>query len=464
MQVTNPLSVKTKVHGARSPSALTVPSEKDKVFLEVHIQNLSQQPLYFEQMRFECAEDWEAKDANVIAVNDDEHEQSIFSNSMTLIQPQDTRQYVYILSPKATILTPVTYTPGSVVPLGRLNISWRSPFGEPGRLLTSMLSRRIPLAAVPPQQASALPSYLKRTMAGSILSRPQSPQSMRSRPSTPTGQRAGSPPPALRNIPISSTLMGRQSPAPIPPPPQISTIEHETNLIVRHLPRNEIVIEKPFVAKLALVISYSREQGQRAIRIAIQHLQPPRVTRTASAMEMANAQLPASGTATPTSIVGGINPAIVYQNLLSMSRTSLADDAATTKNAQQLEYRQEGVHEQSNLPSPTFDGADELGSVSGQPSVVYVGPSTFFLPPITLGTEVQSEGQSSMSKPYVVQEFEITYVPLRKGFTSFGGLRALLVEDRITGDEGNSSMIGREKITTLKEWDTISDIWVASCK
>lgn len=462
MQVTNPLSVKTKVHGARSPSALNVPSEKDKVFLEVHIQNLSQQPLYFEQMRFECAEDWEAKDANVIAVNDDGHEQSIFSHSMTLIQPQDTRQYVYILSPKVTVLVPVTYTSGSVVPLGRLNISWRSSFGEPGRLLTSMLSRRIPLAAVPPQQVSALPSYLKRTMAGSILSRPQSPQLTRSRPSTPTGQRTGSPPPLLRNIPISSTLMGRQSP--IPTPSQMSTIEHETNLIVRHLPRNEIVIEKPFVAKLALVISYSREQGQRAIRIAIQHLQPPRVTRTASVMDMSNAQLPASGTATPTSIVGGINPAMVYQNLLSMSRTSLADDATTTK---QLEYRQEGVHEQTNLPSPTFDGADELGSVSSQPSVVYVGPSTFFLPPITLGAEVQSEGQSSMSKPYVVQEFEITYVPLRKGFTSFGGLRALLVEDRVTvgtGNEGNSSMIGREKITTLKEWDTISDIWVASCK
>lgn len=416
-------------------------------------------------MRFECVEDWEAKDANVIAVDDDGQEQSIYSNSMTLIQPQDTRQYVYILSPKVIVLTTVTYAPGSVVPLGRLNIAWRSLFGEPGRLLTSVLSRRIPLTVVPPQQqASALPSYLKRTIAGSIPSRPQSPQPMRSRPSTPISQRASSPPPQAvpRTIPFSSTLMGHQPPNPTPS--QMPTTELETTLIVRHVPRNEIVIEKPFTVKLALVISHSQEQGQRAIRIAIQHLQ--RVTRTASAMDAVNTRLLSSGTATPTSTVGGFNPAIVQQNLLSMSRTSLVDDVATTKSAQQLEYRQEGIHDQTNLPSPTVDDADELGSVSAQPGVVYVGPSTIFLPPVTLGTKVQGD-ENLMSIRQVVQEFEITYMPLRKGLTSFGGLRALLVEDRIiigTGDEDIGTMTGREKISTLKEWDTIGDIWVASRK
>ena len=406
-------------------------------------------------MRFECVEGWEVHDANDITMDDDGQEQSIYPNSMPLIQPQDTRQYVYILSPKVTVLTPLTYAPGSVVPLGRLNIAWRSLFGEPGRLLTSILTRRIPLTAVPPQQqASALPSHLKRSMAGSILSRPQSPQSTRSRPSTPTGQRASSPPPPVpRTIPFSSTLMGRQSPNPTPS--QISTTELEAALIVRHVPRNEIVIEQPFTVKLALVISHSREQGQRAIKIAIQHLQPPRVTRTASTMDTVNTRLLSSGTATPTSTASGFNPASVQQNLLSMSRTSLVDDVTTTKIAQQLEYRQEG------MPSPTFDGADELGSVSAQPGVVYVGPSTIFLPPVTLGTKTQGDGRQ------VVQEFEISYVPLRKGFTSFGGLRALLVEDRIivgTGDEDMSSMLGRERISTLKEWDTIGDIWVTSGK
>ena len=441
---------------------MTIPSEKDKVFLEVHIQNSSQQPLYFEQMRFECVESWEVQDANVLAVDDDGQEQSIYSNTMPLIQPQDTRQYVYILNPKVTVLTPLTYAPGSVVPLGRLNIAWRSLFGEPGRLLTSILSRRIPLTTVPPQQqASALPSHLKRSMAGSILSRPQSPQSTRSRPSTPTGQRASSPPPVPRTIPFSSTLMGRQSPNPTAPS-QISTTELEASLIVRHVPRNEIVIEKPFTVKLALVISHSREQGQRAIKIAIQHLQPPRVTRTTSTMDAVNTRLLSSGTATPTSTVGGFNPAIIQQSLLSISRTSLVDDVTTTKIAQQLEYRQEGVHDQANLPSPTFDGADELGSVSAQPGVVYVGPSTIFLPPVTLGTKTQGDGQNSMRQ--VVQEFEISYMPLRKGFISFGGLRALLVEDRIIVGTGDEDMIGRERISTLKEWDTIGDIWVASGK
>ncbi|KAK2467088.1 hypothetical protein APHAL10511_001346 [Amanita phalloides] len=455
--VTNTLSVKTKVHTARSPSALTTSSEKDKVFIEVHIQNLSQQPLYFDQMHFECVEDWQAEDANVLALNDGEgQEKSIYSNTMALIQPQDTRQYVYILYPKVTMLTPVAYAPGTVVPLGRLNISWRSSFGEPGRLLTSMLSRRIPLTVIAPQQqGSALPAYLKRTIAGNVPSRPQSPQSIRSRPSTPPGQRVGSPPPAARARPMSSTLT---QPSIVTP----SNTELEASLIVLHVPRNSIVAEKPFTLKLALVLSHTgKVQGRRVVKIAIQHLQSPRVTRTVTATtETVSSRLPSSGTTTPMSMAGVISVMNMHQTLGSTSRTSLADEsAATVKSSQQLDLRQE----ETNLPSPTFDGVDELASMSAQPSVVYVGPSTIFLPPVTLDMEVQAD-KSPASKPYVVQEFEVTYVPLRCGFTSFGGLRALLVEDGVVDVGGEGSMASGGKISTLKEWDTVGEIWVASCK
>lgn len=136
--MTNPLSVKTKVHVPRSPTALLSPTEREKVFLEVHIQNLTSDALWLERMRFECVDGWQTQDANVTKAANGSEEISLFSDSMALIQPQDTRQYVYILSPKTIPPFPVTHAPGTIIALGRLDISWRSAFGEPGRLLTSV--------------------------------------------------------------------------------------------------------------------------------------------------------------------------------------------------------------------------------------------------------------------------------------------------------------------------------------
>lgn len=151
-QVTNPLSVKTKVHTPKSPSALLHPLEREKVFLEVHIQNMTQETMWFDRMEFECAEGWRALDANRLPVPDPSDDvgahasQHLFSGSMALMQPQAIRQYIYILSPTSVATFPITHPPGAVIPLGRLDISWHSKFGEPGRLLTSVrvTSRRLP--------------------------------------------------------------------------------------------------------------------------------------------------------------------------------------------------------------------------------------------------------------------------------------------------------------------------------
>jgi hypothetical protein len=112
-------------------------SEREKVFLEVHIQNITQDAMWFERMGFECAEGWSVVDVNM---TDDDKNQSLFSGSMALMQPQAIRQYIYILTPTSSFSFPVIHPPGSAIPLGRLDISWRSQFGEPGRLLTSVRS------------------------------------------------------------------------------------------------------------------------------------------------------------------------------------------------------------------------------------------------------------------------------------------------------------------------------------
>lgn len=46
--------------------------------------------------------------------------------------------YILTPTPEATPSFPIAYPPGTIIALGRLDMSWRSPFGEPGRLLTSV--------------------------------------------------------------------------------------------------------------------------------------------------------------------------------------------------------------------------------------------------------------------------------------------------------------------------------------
>ena len=129
----------------RSPSALLSAEERTKVFLEIHIQNLTSEPMWFERMIFEPAPGWRAQDANLLP----DSQESLFSGVMAMMQAQDTRQYVYILSEIDPPNIPVQHAPGTVLPLGRLDISWRSSFGEPGRLLTSV-SRVVVFLALSP--------------------------------------------------------------------------------------------------------------------------------------------------------------------------------------------------------------------------------------------------------------------------------------------------------------------------
>lgn len=130
--------MKTKVHVPRAPTALLAPPEREKVFLEVHIQNLTPDAMCLQRMRFEAVDGWALQDVNKSLSAGAKEDETVFSDTAALMQPQDTRQYVYILSPKELSPFPVTHAPGSIIPLGRLDISWRSSFGEPGRLLTSV--------------------------------------------------------------------------------------------------------------------------------------------------------------------------------------------------------------------------------------------------------------------------------------------------------------------------------------
>ncbi|KAG6820788.1 hypothetical protein H0H93_011553 [Arthromyces matolae] len=434
--VLNPLSVKTKVHMSRSPSALFSSTEREKVFLEVHIQNLTQGPLYFEKMNLECVDQWDAEDANVL--ND---QSPLFAGPQALMQSQDTRQYIYILTPKLTSLLLPTPSPGSVIPLGRLEIFWRSSFGEPGRLLTSMLSRKIPIPASTQAPVSALPSRVKRTVTSGSTSRPHSPQL----------NHPGTPPPRP-----SSAASITSNPRPQLPsqPLNTSAPELDVNLLVRGCPSGPIRVEEPFTLSLTLVLSTTRqlvsECSRRRVQLIVQRLKPPK-PRLASVVVPSrkdgfNSRHQSSGLSTPSSVALTFNYALAHQKLSAVA--SPLQQALNTLEG----ITNEDEHDISTVPPSYFKGHREVEKPS---TVLSMGLSTLPLPLIELdSSEADASGQI-----VAFQDFELTYLPTQKGFTSIGGFRVVLVHDRYVDDEENS---GQNQIRILKEWDVITEIWVSA--
>lgn len=484
--VTNPLSVKTKVHTPRSPSALMISSEREKVFLEVHIQNLTQDAMWFERMKFECAEGWSVIDANTTG---DDEDQRLFSGSTALMQPQAIRQYIYILTPTSSFSFPIAHPAGSVVPLGRLDISWRSQFGEPGRLLTSMLSRRfpgpppapnsIPTPAPPPQHpVSALPPYLQRTVpsAPSSPARPRSPQLPPSRPSSPTPApyRPGSPfrtrlmsgplqpqSPAAGSIANINALVTPNQQQPAPPVPAI-VLGVEVDVIINHIARESITLERPFRIAFTATVSAALPKAkgkQRVIALAVQHLQYPRATSIAypepfQATETISSRFSSLGLISATStLVTPVqsSPNMASENILVTSPEKMLARAGPT------------------LPPPYFEFPDEERRAKLK-GCVFVGSSTQFLNPITLTdpshTSHEDSSDGDVEKAEGSQEFELTFLPVQTGFVRAGGLRILLVRDELV-DVGTDQATrflgsGTMEARTLKEVDVVAELWVHS--
>ncbi|RHZ79237.1 hypothetical protein Glove_150g62 [Diversispora epigaea] len=77
---------------------------------------------------------------NIEEEEEEEEKESIFGNN-SYLNPQDIRQYLYMLKPKPEVNDRLGRTTNA---LGKLDIIWRSHLGETGRLQTSQLTRKSP--------------------------------------------------------------------------------------------------------------------------------------------------------------------------------------------------------------------------------------------------------------------------------------------------------------------------------
>ena len=117
----------------------------------------------------------------------------------------------------------------------------------------------------------------------------------------------------------------------------------------------------------------------------------------------------------------------------------------------------------------------------------FLGASTLLVPPMTVvrthpepelslvgpdggGGDNDSRGDTTIGtsatrtgKDAQFWDFELEYTPLRTGFVPVGGLRILLLEDRVQGaEEAYQERRSSNAPVVLKEWDVIDEIWVRS--
>ncbi|KAI8051512.1 hypothetical protein BDF22DRAFT_744525 [Syncephalis plumigaleata] len=116
-QVLNPLSVKTKVNNQAN----------ERVFLEVQVQNLTMSPMCLDRIYLEAAEGL----------------YRVILTSYRIPAATDVRQYLFLLTLNPNINDAAVAVRSSDA-LGKLDIVWRTTFGEFGRLQTSQLTRRLP--------------------------------------------------------------------------------------------------------------------------------------------------------------------------------------------------------------------------------------------------------------------------------------------------------------------------------
>ncbi|PVG02984.1 DUF974-domain-containing protein [Serendipita vermifera] len=481
--VNNPFSVKSKVHLPKSPTALMSKTEREKVFLEIHLQNLTQEPMWFEKLEFRPVDGWTSVDSKTSDQSPKIMDETEGRSPNSLVHPQDTIQYVYTLMPAMIPVFPVKPVPGSVIPLGRLDMVWRSTFGEPGRLLTSMLSRRVPQAPSI-QIPSALPPHLQRVIAPTP--RPRSPTTATAVSTPSTSSRPSSP------VPYKSRQPNRpQTPVTSIPPPTPWTTDIQVDLVVDKIPNKDMIrLNTPFTihftASVAASALYTRV---RVLRLAVQHTIPSRrpnsstQNNTVARAPVVSANLTSKGHSPAPSVASTarILSMDFHPNVVQSPRKHQSN-------------RHEMAHAAFSYPSPYLDESDNTGVPSAEPAtqigtgvVEFLGTSLVELATFKLAADSDplrsapaETGSLPDARKVSKQEFTLEFLPTRIGMANVGGIRLLLLSDeeeredagetappdtvtsvstkRGTGNWGHSQESRVARI--LYHWPVVAEVWV----
>ena len=235
--------------------------------------------------------------------------------------------------------------------------------------------------------------------------------------------------------------------------------------MVKHFPHNCVKVETPFKVLLQLVVSSGmplRDFAMRKLAFAVQHLQVPKVSQAAAPtqppVEALSPRISSSGFSTPSSTnPPSFNYALAHQRILDAAVQRSSSPEGTIHGIDLSDAPEPNV---PILPPPFFDGPpDSDHRAQLDPSVMFLGSSALLLPPVQVST-----GDFGIPSNPIIQDFELTFIPMKSGFHRIGGLRVLLVQDKGTSDfqEFEVEQATQSKVQTLKEFDIIAETWVST--
>jgi len=105
------------------------------IFLQSHIQNATQQPLFIESVKLDALPLFSFTDLNSF----EDSKQSALNTlgDLVYLKPGDVRQYLYRLEPKQPQAK-------STTTIGKLDIIWKSNLGETGKMHSMPIERKLP--------------------------------------------------------------------------------------------------------------------------------------------------------------------------------------------------------------------------------------------------------------------------------------------------------------------------------
>lgn len=538
-KVAPPLAIKTRIHTPTSPAAQLDPAQRSEIYLEVLVQNTSMVGMSFDRVVIEPVKGMISRAAgeprtgpfssslnpvlpsSIVPLSSTQSAHEPFSDDATLY-PDDTRQYIFVISPDHAPqedydpLPPTTFptihSPATILPLGRLDVSWFSaPYRDPGRLQTSTLNRRVPIVPIAPITP----------VARKNLAIPASPgvASSSVRPLSPVD--------SLRRGP---SLMENKSPG-------SGGLDWEYDLVITQLERN-VEVESEFIAKIRLaarslvtsstsdITSPSDDVSTSpppapALHLAVQYLSvPPPLPYTSISASSSRPAVSLSGpsrSSTPQSSGPSRHPVAspgpsrpmtpVSTQLRQAASSSLRPQANSALLARTASAALEAEVDGDNVvfpPEPFLPQSswptsqlNALQSQAGRPvsttgtpegrgegQVIHLGSSLEYIPPLSLKLVCERVGDSPPANPNArssistsdgegenqagasvkqkywegVHELDLRFVGLQEGLANLGGVRVLLldntgVDETMKLEAGLSGSLGRE-------WLTLGDVWV----
>lgn len=384
-------------------------------------------------------------------------ENHAFKDGMTTLLPNDSRQYLFLLSPTPSpdasadigslSVFPPAFVGGTVLPLGRLDVAWRSGrYHDPGRLQTSTLNRRVPVTPIAPKPG------LAPTRTSSAI------------PPSPAGP--------------SRVLT---SPTPPPLPGKEEDARWEFDLSALSLARDGVSVDSEIEGTLRLGIRRAKDgtghanasantedeesgDGQKPgpVHLAIQYLAQPPTTSLPNGTPSTTISPPSrSNTPQPPSFSPGTSSSRAHTPVVDQLRQATTSHITSPTN--QLLTAAPPAPSTSFPPPPYLSKSPaplSKTTASGPAGEAYpLGASMFTLPPPEWKlvreqheTTYTDAGEDERPKRWeAVWEFPLRWLALTEGLAPLGGLRALVLDDP-TGLQGYVGM----------EWDSLGDIYITS--